>query len=77
MNRMFSIIFFSLCAILQVRNNLIGMLAYAVYEPMGSSRLCRRSSPRASDGELSTLASSGLRAPSRCSVGQEVNGPRA
>ena len=29
-NRMFSIIFFLFCAVLQVRNNLIGMLAYAV-----------------------------------------------
>lgn len=42
MNRMFSIIFFSpLCAILQVRNNLTGMLAAAAEKP-SKERVCAR-----------------------------------
>lgn len=42
MNRMFSIIFFSLYAILQVRNTLVGMLAYAVYKPAVSKQAVQR-----------------------------------
>lgn len=43
--------FFSLCAILQVRNNLIGMLAYAVYKPAVSSKLCTGSFPGDLEGD--------------------------
>lgn len=43
MNRMFSIIFFSsLYAILQVRNTLIGMLAYALYKPAVAKQAVQR-----------------------------------